>query len=132
MTDSPDYRMYLEEKFEGLTKHIHAQFENVHERLERIESQTTKTNGRVTTLETDLVEYRFVKKYPKLFVGMVAILVLGMVFSIYRIVQVPKQIADTENIIKKEIRDQEGISKVTRGGYVKYNDYGISDSVKIR
>jgi len=132
MTDSPDYRMYLEEKFEGLTKHIHAQFENVHERLERIESQTTKTNGRVTTLETDLVEYRFVKKYPKVFVGMVAILVLGMVFSIYRIVQVPKQIADTENIIKKEIRDQEGISKVTRGGYVKYNDYGISDSVKIR
>lgn len=37
-----------------------------------------------------------------------------------------------ETTVKQEIRNQEGISKVTRGGYVKYNDQGLSDSVKVK
>ena len=41
----------------------------------------------------------------------------------------PEQI---ETTIKNEIRAQEGISKVTRSGYVKYNEQGLSDSIKIR
>jgi hypothetical protein len=36
-----------------------------------------------------------------------------------------------EDSVKREIRMQEGVSKVTRGGYVKYNIQGISDSVKL-
>jgi hypothetical protein len=37
-----------------------------------------------------------------------------------------------EDTIKKEIREQEGISKTTRGGYVIFNDAGLRDSIKVR
>jgi len=42
------------------------------------------------------------------------------------------KIGTVETTVKDEIRAQEGISKVTRGGYVKYNDRGLSDSIKIK
>ena len=41
------------------------------------------------------------------------------------------KVDSTEYIMKKEIRQMEGVSKVTRGGYVPYNDHGLSDSIKI-
>jgi len=43
-----------------------------------------------------------------------------------------KKVGTTETTIKQEIRQQEGISKVTRSGYVKFNDGGLSDSVKVK
>jgi hypothetical protein len=46
MTDSPDYRLYLEDKFE-----------RVFDLLEGIKEQTTVTNSRVTHLEEEKVEY---------------------------------------------------------------------------
>ena len=51
MPNSLDYRLYLESEFKGLHSLMNAQFETVHERLDKIETQTTRTNGRVTKLE---------------------------------------------------------------------------------
>jgi hypothetical protein len=34
--------------------------------------------------------------------------------------------------IKESIDNMDGISKVTREGYIKYNDNGLSDSIKIK
>lgn len=41
----------IEEKFKGVYLHQEVNFQSISEALIRIESQTTKTNGRVTELE---------------------------------------------------------------------------------
>ena len=46
-----DERELIDEKFRGIATLLNANFINVNERLDRIETQTTKTNGRVTSLE---------------------------------------------------------------------------------
>ncbi len=56
------------------------------------------------------------------------IAVLVFAFSVYFNFTNGKDVKDT---VKREIRMQEGVSKVTRGGYVKYNIQGISDSIKL-
>ena len=86
----------IDEKFKGLTTLMNAQFQNIHERLDEIKEQTTKTNGRVTQLEKqdlthvlrcpqtakidqinkDLEDYRFIIKYPKVFIAGLVVVVL--------------------------------------------------------
>ena len=137
MTDSPDYRLYLNERFEGLAKHINAQFENVHERLEVIKEQTTKTNSRVNhleddvdtlreklvahpvecskakdidTLKEDLIEYKFIKKYPKLTAILLAFFVIALLISAYGTFSTihsnikDKDLKETVDIIKENTR----------------------------
>ena len=114
MTESSDYRLYLEEKFIGLGKLVNAQFETVHERLDGIEKQTIKTNSRVNKLEDNerdikelitthagscpalkniedikdnLQEYNFFKKYPKLALLIISVAVIMVVMSAYQIAQ---------------------------------------------
>lgn len=96
----------IDEKFRGLASLMNAQFTNVHDKLERIEVQTTKTNGRVSdlekksmelevkdithiincpvtpkleTLNRELEDVKFVFKYPKLVIaGLVIISLLTL------------------------------------------------------
>lgn len=104
----------IEEKFKGLHTLLHARFENVEDRLDRIETQTTRTNGRVTKLEEkqhaaeivaathvincpnikkindiedEMLEYRFSKKHPKIFYGGIALVFLMFLLTIYDIVK---------------------------------------------
>jgi hypothetical protein len=56
------------------------------------------------------------------------IVALGFGFTVYFNFTNGKDVKDT---VKREIRMQEGVSKVTRGGYIKYNIQGISDSIKL-
>jgi hypothetical protein len=56
MVNQSDYRLYLNERFEGLTKLMNAQFEIIHNNLDAIKKQTTETNSRVTYLEEDVEE----------------------------------------------------------------------------
>ena len=57
MKDNPDYRLYLEEKFEGLSKHLNAEFINIHETLGKIQEQTTKHNNRMTKIEVEMIKH---------------------------------------------------------------------------
>ena len=140
MTDNTDYRMYLEN-----------QFKTIHDTLTRIEAQTVKTNGRVAELETemlthpmncssakkvekmseDLEEYRIVKKYPKIAIYIIAFFVITAIFGAYNFIDIKNKMYEQTVQLKRTINDQEGVSKVTRGDYVKYNDGGLSDSIKL-
>ena len=134
MPDSNDYRLFLSERFEGFSKLMSAEFINVHEKLDAIEKQTTKSNNRITKIEDDLTEYRMIKKYPKIAVLIITITVIGTIYGFMRIVnrEVNTAVKASTDTLRTEIRLMDGISKTTRNGYVKYNDYGLTDSIKIR
>jgi len=97
MSTDQDYRLFLD-----------LQFVRVHEKLDYIKEQTTKTNSRVSDVEgrvsevedevikhptncpqvakieginKDLEVYRVIKKYPKLVLVLIAIFVIGIIIS---------------------------------------------------
>ncbi|KFN39332.1 MAG: hypothetical protein JU82_07555, partial [Sulfuricurvum sp. MLSB] len=110
MVQSPDYRLYLEERLTGLAKLMDAHFENVNDKLDAIETQTTTTNHRVNELEDDvsvlkeklmlhpiecskakdiealkddLIEYKFFKAHPTWTIIIIAFFVVTLVISSY-------------------------------------------------
>lgn len=112
-----DERELIDEKFTGLTHLINARFETIEDRLERIEGQTTKTNGRVTSLEhkelthiqncpvspkiekinEELAEYKMLKKYPKIGIGIVAAAVLMFLITTLTSIEKVKKVTTEEN-----------------------------------
>jgi TolA-binding protein len=117
----------IEEKFKGLTSLMNAHFENVDDRLERIEEQTKKTNGRVTELEhkelthtqncpqtvkiekinEELAEYKMFKKYPKIALALIAGAVLLFIITTFESIEKVKKSATPQNIeILKETGNQ--------------------------
>jgi hypothetical protein len=60
--------------------------------------------------------------------------ILGLAIAIYfgvRNNKIPAQLEATKEELNTKIEQVDGVSKVTRGGYVKYNDMGMSDSIKL-
>lgn len=100
-----DEKELIDEKFKGLHTLLNARFENIDDRLDRIETQTTKTNGRVNELEkkelthimtcpqtkkiedinTRLEDVYFVLKYPKLFISGVVISAILTFFTFIKL-----------------------------------------------
>ena len=155
--DRLEVREMLTDILSGHLEKIEGQYRLMTNQLANIEIQTTKTNGRVSHVEEkvndlehdikdhpvncnqakeikeikdDLEEYRMIKKYPKLMLVLLTVSIAGYgVFSHYSNKSKKQEI---EDLIRYEIRGIEGVSKVTRGGYVKYNQNGMSDSVKLK
>ena len=163
MPDSKDYRdLYLEEKFKALQQAQHGYFREVHDRFDNIDKSNTARNNRlekvencieelkekesehiincplvpkVEDIEKDLMEYRMIRKYPKIFILLVTIAVLGSMYGVMRITnrQVNSAVMSSTDTLRTEIRLMDGVSKQTRGGFVKYRDeMGFTDSVKVR
>lgn len=104
----------LDEKLKGVHAKIDAEFTVVNMQLSQIKEQTTKTNGRVSRLEenvtslekreiyhytecpnsekiesinSELMEYRIFKKYPKIGIGVLAFTCLISIISIWMFVE---------------------------------------------
>lgn len=75
-----DERELIEEKFKGLGLLVDAHFHNVDDRLDRIEKQTTKTNGRVTALENETRVGRWCARNPLIAAVIIVILAAGMMY----------------------------------------------------
>ena len=116
MPDNEDYRSYLEEKFKGLQSAQHGYFNTVHDKLDAIEKQTTKTNNRVTKLEDDLTEYRMIKKYPKIFIGIVAFSVILFIYGFAKIIQKQNVFQVTQDGLKTQVDMINTPIKDTRSG----------------
>ena len=123
MPGSNDYRLYLEEKFEGMQKVQHAYFKEVHDKLDAIQVQTTKSNCRITKIEDDLAEYRMIKKYPKIALTIIAIAVIAVILSFRSIINKQNGLKAQVDIINTPIKD-------TRSGKIYLYPSGLAiDSV---
>ena len=155
MTDNPNYRLYLESEFRGISKTLarielslsdgDKKFDEIEKKIGNLEIKEVEhvvncpampkiddVKKDIQGVKDDLEEYRFFKKYPKLGLIILVIFIATAGVTIYRAIKMPVEIDDLKTQVIQEIRLQEGVSDVTRGGFVKYNDHGISDSVKIR
>ena len=97
MTNSPDYRLYLEDKFETIEKSLdrieaHLKKQNgaigdlqtesnkrliVVEDFRHLEKQFDCVKTKIEKIDQDLLEVWFFKKYPKVFLGVIAAGVLA-------------------------------------------------------
>jgi hypothetical protein len=134
MTDSLDYRLYLESKFNS-----------VHEKLDVIREQTLITNNRVNHLEEqkeeylktrvsmkdlgnintrldcidgELLEYRFFKKYPKVIVILLTFLLFGLVASTYGSLRSFSNLKEEVDMINTPVKTRSGTIEFWPSGVI--------------
>ena len=113
MTQSSDYRKYLDERFNAMERDMHAHFSQTHDTLDRIEGQVKLTNHRVTNLEqwkttVDAVGNYKTKRLSKVLkVASVVVAFVVMIATIYFGYQRTKK--DVVNML-----DQYSFDMVTR------------------
>ena len=146
--DRNEAREMLNDILSGHLQKIEGQYRVIQSQLSSIEIQTTRTNGRVTELESkvdkvekdiithpincnqvgeikkireDLEEYRFFKKYPKVFIG---IILVAAVITWYGFRQLNKK---TDKVLSTQ--ENQGIPFVVN----KRNEFiALPDSTFIR
>jgi len=136
MKETDDYRLYLKEKFDGIHVLMNARFENVEDKLDGILVEAKRTNSRVTHLEDDvnalnkklilhpvecskakeidalkedLIEYKFIKKYPKASAGLFLVFLAGFALSVISVIQNFKTNTKSDTILKQTELVEEGI-----------------------
>ena len=148
MPENSDYRLFLDERFNGLTTSMNGQFKEVHERLDKIEKQTTKTNGRVTEVEDwqkkhcneeeteeKIIERKRAKRNEFIKTASLIVITIGVIIaaisSLSNKSSIKSQANATRDSLKHEIRMTKGIPNITRGGWLIVNHNGLTDSVKV-
>ena len=138
----------IENMFRGITNLITAENKDMRTSIDNLTVKVTQQNHSVRKLnewkaeivgeekgklKTNTETRAVLRKKIQIVMCVIGILALccSAYFS-YKGSKVPKQLIETKNVLKKRIDQQEGVSKVTRSGFVKYNDSGLSDSIKIR
>jgi hypothetical protein len=157
MPSSPDYRLYIESRIEGLGKLINAQFENVHDKLESIETQTKRTNGTVQEhdriikdnlphtiakcpqqnviqeIRDNMIKTEDITKY-KAKKNSMLIAIISLLIAIASIVTsaiVPRCSENRKWEKDLKAQQEKGYSSTERGGFVHYGDSSvIKDTLK--
>jgi cell division protein FtsB len=131
----------LEEKINNLSGSVTAHTKIISDFIEFQAKHDGESKGK-KELEARLLIARELKatqkrdKIQRRFLYIMAIIAaVGLALTAYfgyKNRKMPEKLEETKETIKNSIDGIEGISKVTRGGYVKYNDSGLSDSIKIK
>ena len=139
MPDSPDYRLYLEDKFQTLEKSLnrienHLQKQNgsigdlqsesnkrllVVEDFRHLEREFGCVKTKVEKIDQDLLEVWFFKKYPKIFIGLIAAAVLATLGISFFNTKDMKEIRTKVNYIEAYEKIP---NAATRGGVAAYPD----------
>lgn len=132
---------------QSLTMLITSENQTIKHSIDELTKRVEKQNGSVRTLnewkakhegiETGIgktnTERRAETQKTLQLIGTV-IIAIGLCFTAYFGVKnskVAAQLEETKDEINTKIEQVDRVSKVTRGGYVKYNDQGMSDSIKL-
>lgn len=148
MPENSDYRLFLDERFNGLTTSMNGQFKEVHERLDKIEKQTTKTNGRLTEVEDwkkkhcneeeteeKIIERKRAKRNEFIKIASLIVITIGVIIaaisSLSNKSSIKSQANATRDSLRHEILMTRGIPNITRSGYMLINRNGLTDSVLV-
>ena len=117
MPENSDYRLFLDERFNGLTTSMNGQFKEVHETEEKIiERKRAKRNEFIKTASLIVIT-----------IGVI----IAAISSLSNKSSIKSQANATRDSLRHEIRMTKGIPNITRGGWLIVNHNGLTDSVKV-